>query len=381
MGDAVNLVVGRLLERAAVVARVEQDDLHAAAGRTEDRCRVDAFLSSPRIVRTGAEEVEEQLLRLILEREIAAGVVLAQVVIVPRRQDRAGGPQLLEARQLAERAVLFLDYRWRHLASFIQVRVDVVAHEQEQLRLGRRDCVEDRHRLVLIGTGTEGNPREHPGRFVGPGSRGENENRQGKRGTEHGELPRIECITWRAGSVSDRSPDHSGRLRSRLAMDTHQHRNQTLHEARFKEIACVLPFSRCCFSHRPPWPPSRRSSRCSSSGARPGISRPPASRLFNRFSPLAASISLTPIKSPISTRRTSRTMTAWPSTPITPASPRSRKRRSSISSRPARASFRSTVRATASSTPRHTSNWSAPSSAATAPAPFARRMSNPIIRS
>src|SRR5262249_26249434 len=69
VGDVRSLVrheLVALLERAAEVARVEKDHLHALAYGAESCRMIDAFLGAPRGVLRDAEEVEEDLLRFLL---------------------------------------------------------------------------------------------------------------------------------------------------------------------------------------------------------------------------------------------------------------------------------------------------------------------------
>ena len=77
------------LEPAAEITRIEQDHLHALAFGAEDLCVIDPRAMPARRVSRVAEEVEEDLLRLVFLGIIAAGVVGPEVVIVPGGEDRA----------------------------------------------------------------------------------------------------------------------------------------------------------------------------------------------------------------------------------------------------------------------------------------------------
>ena len=145
------------LERRAEPAQVEQDDLHAHAGRPDDARIVDALAGAPDVVGGNLPELQEQLLRCGFVRKVAAAVVDAVVVVVPYREVGNGVSQLAVARDALRHGVGALEagriFR-------VEIAVDVVAGEDEKLGLIGENGVPDRLRLDLVGAGAEGDARE-----------------------------------------------------------------------------------------------------------------------------------------------------------------------------------------------------------------------------
>ena len=177
---------GVLLELAPEVAQVEQDDLDPLALGADHLRVVDALLRAPRRVFGDAEEVEEQLLRSVLVRVLGPGVVLAEVVVVPGDEHRAGLGQSLPAREGSE--LLVLDLHRRHLVEAgltLDVGINVVAHRQVELGLEVGNLVEDREWLVLVGATRESDARQGPG-VVGDDGHGAQQDGQQRQAANHG---------------------------------------------------------------------------------------------------------------------------------------------------------------------------------------------------
>jgi hypothetical protein len=138
-----------------MISAIEQDDLHALAGGAKYLRRVDAFLLAAGIVFGNAEEIEKNLLRLPAFGIFSAGVVEAIIMVIPCCNDRARLFQLDEAGLIAKQLVL-----GAHHVHVVRVGVDIVAEKDEHFRLRLHHRVPDWLRLVLLGTGTERNPRQ-----------------------------------------------------------------------------------------------------------------------------------------------------------------------------------------------------------------------------
>src|SRR5262249_36307517 len=116
---------------------------------------IDALLLAAWGILGNAEEIEENLLRFNLVRPIAAGIVPTVIVVVPGGQERAGLQQFLIAGYGGE--LLITRTEFLHV---LGVAINVVADEQEQIRLGGHHGLPDRLRPILVGTRTERNARK-----------------------------------------------------------------------------------------------------------------------------------------------------------------------------------------------------------------------------
>ena len=148
-------------QRGAVGPGVEQDDLQTPALRPVKRGVIDPLPSAARRGLGHPEEVEERLLGDALERPLHPGVVLAVVMIVPGGEHRAGRLERLPAGLGSQRRVGGRELlpAGRHLE---QVHVDVVAGEQEQVRLHANDRRPDVLVPVFASAGPEGHPGDDP---------------------------------------------------------------------------------------------------------------------------------------------------------------------------------------------------------------------------
>src|SRR5260370_13261843 len=124
-------------------------------------------------------ELQEQLLRHRLVREISAAGVDAVVVVVPYGEVGNGLAQLVIARDALRHRVGALEVA-RILR--VEIAVDIVAGEDEKLGLTGENGVPDRLWLDLVGAGAEGDARE---RCTALSTRGDR--RQGGRGPQVGE--------------------------------------------------------------------------------------------------------------------------------------------------------------------------------------------------
>ena len=88
MGNTVEYPAsGDVLQRRAVITRVEQDDLHPPAGRPEDLGRVNPLLFSAFTVRRLVEKIHQRRLRPGPVRVLGPAVVEPVVVVVPGHHD------------------------------------------------------------------------------------------------------------------------------------------------------------------------------------------------------------------------------------------------------------------------------------------------------
>ena len=162
--------LGPFLERPAEVARVEQDDLHAPLGRSKDLGVVDPLLLAPRRIGGHGQEIEQGLLCLLLVRVFGAGVVLAEIVIVPGAEHGAHLPQLGKARLLGNLGILLGEGLVLGRLADEDVVIHVVAQKHKQVRPREDDGVPDGLRLVLVHAGAEGNARDNHVAGVGRGA-------------------------------------------------------------------------------------------------------------------------------------------------------------------------------------------------------------------
>ena len=145
------------LERRAEPAHVEQDDLHAHAGRADDVRIVDALARAPHVARRHLPEVEEEILRHRLVGKVAAAVVQAVVVVVPDREMAHAVAQLVVARDGIGRGVGLAQGAG---VGGVEIAIDVVAGEDEKLGLVGENGVPDRLRIGLLGARAEGDARQ-----------------------------------------------------------------------------------------------------------------------------------------------------------------------------------------------------------------------------
>ncbi len=127
--------------------------MHSFAGRAEDLGVINTFLLAAWAVFRDIKKILEQLLRLAFLRVLGSGVVGSVIVIVPRREYRAGLLQLLISRLSTQQIPLLFEHR--HV---FRVAVDVVADEEEELRLRRDDALPYWLRLILFGTRPKRDP-------------------------------------------------------------------------------------------------------------------------------------------------------------------------------------------------------------------------------
>lgn len=166
-----------LLERAAEVAGVEQDELHALSGGSEDFGVVDAFGFTGRVVGGEAEDILEDLLRFAAFGVFASGVVEAVVVIVPGWENRDLFGEGGEVGLAGELAIFFPEDR--HV---LGIPVDVVAHEEKEVGLFFGDRFEDPFVLFRLVAGAAGDPGY---RFGGGEEEGEGCEGKGQRANDH----------------------------------------------------------------------------------------------------------------------------------------------------------------------------------------------------
>ena len=145
---------------------------------------VDAVAGPPDVGGGDLPELQEQLFRHRLVREIAAAVVDAVVVVVPHREMGDGLAQPVVAGDAFRRFVGALEVG-RIFAA--EVAVDIVASKDEKLGPIGENGIPDRLRLGLVGAGAEGNARQRRAALCRDGSR-----RQGSGGHELGEGAAVE---------------------------------------------------------------------------------------------------------------------------------------------------------------------------------------------
>jgi hypothetical protein len=161
--------------RRAVPAQVEQDHLHALAGRSDDGTGVHPVVRATGRIARLAPEVEEDLPRGLLHRIVGTRIVLAVIVVVPGCHHRRGVAQTLEARLGRQRRIGLLEF-----TAIPRVAIDVVAEEQEEVGISRLHRRPDGLRLVLLGAGSEGDAGQRKRALMPCVRRREGDRRQGE---------------------------------------------------------------------------------------------------------------------------------------------------------------------------------------------------------
>ena len=158
------------LEVGAEEARVEQDHLHPLAFRAGDRTVIDSVAGAHCI--GGAPEGLEQLLAPAPHREAAAGVVEAEIMIVPGRHHRELRSETGEFGVRGLQGIGAAQALQPGIGVPAGIAIDIVADHQEQLGLLRRDLRPHVLRGVLVVAAAEGDAGERGRgrkRRVGPG--------------------------------------------------------------------------------------------------------------------------------------------------------------------------------------------------------------------
>ena len=185
--------------RRAERACVEQDHLHALVGGAERHRSVNSLAAADRRVLRRIDEVEERLLRY--------ADVAADLAFVPGRQYRTRRLQLLECGDVGELLVRGLQ-RFRIGSR----RTDVVAGQDQQVRLGRRDGGPQCRRLLRIEIGGEDDslPRRSVIGLVGGETSRKRKWNELRRSTRR----RLMSRTWKNGQVTRQNDSKTTRGRA-----------------------------------------------------------------------------------------------------------------------------------------------------------------------
>ena len=143
---------GGAFERRTKIAGVQEDELNAFSFGANRHAIVNPGRFPTFRVLGFAKEIKKDLLRFGFLGKFPTGIVLPVIVIIPDRKKATIGTKFLEFGESSEGGPSAL--KFFHIAG---IPVDIVAKQNENVRLACPDAFPYRLRACLLETGTKGN--------------------------------------------------------------------------------------------------------------------------------------------------------------------------------------------------------------------------------